>query len=91
MDHISSRPKEYAYPGAFDAALDGPAHLFDLGDGVLDHRVLRQRFHRVALHAVVFPAFAQFQQFDRRGTDVQTDQRRLLFSEKAQNSPLNIL
>ena len=59
----------------------------DVRDVLFDHRGGGQRLDRVALDAVAYSAsttlLTQFEQLDRRGADVQPEQRHLLLGKQA--------
>jgi hypothetical protein len=62
--------------GALDGAADRLADGFDIRDIFFDDRVGRKWLYRVALDPVTGTAFAQFQQLDGCGADIQADERR---------------
>ena len=67
--------------GLLDGALNHLRHLLDLGDGVLDHGVLGQWLHCIALDAQMLAVPAQLQHLDGGGADVDSYQWRLLFGK----------
>jgi len=68
--------------GALDGASNRLADSLGVDDGLFVDGGRRRRFGRVGLYPVPLSALRQLDQLDRRGRDVQPQQRRRFFPEK---------